>query len=302
MNRQRRKATLLTALAVMIAGGGAAWPSPARADATYHVYHTGGVGLKVRTMPSTSSGSRTVLSEGSAVTISCQTVGENIQNSKIWDRLADGGYVSDWYVDTPNVGTFTPGIGQCEQAPVPAPIPHYERAAAAKWATDNYKTSYRYENEDCTYFASRALWAGGLPKSTTWTDSTTDPSVAYGNLANGPQPSVEAVSADRLKNYLVNEAKVAVIHELDFNRPAIEYAQLGDLIAYDWNDRWGLSRPDGVIDHLAVITTFSATGYPLVSAHSNSLLNGGWRWSYTFGKPITDVHHDARAYLIHIVR
>jgi hypothetical protein len=293
-------------MAVLVAvTGGLAQASSAHADAVYQVYHTGGIGLKVRDLPNTSAGWRTSLPDGTSISIRCQTYGETIIGSRVWDQLSSGGYVSDWYVNTPNVGTFSPGIGQCGQAPPPTQAPQpaqaYSRNAAVTWATANYNTSYHFKDDDCTFFVSRALWAGGLPRSAAWTDSTTDPRYVASRHKSGPQPSKDASLADGLKNYLVSENRLATIRQLDFNQPIIPDAQIGDLIGYDWNNSLGWPGPDGVLDHLAIVTGFSATRYPLVSAHSASLLNGGWRWSYQKSGPIVDVYRNPRAYLIHIV-
>jgi hypothetical protein len=296
-NRGRVAVVTMAALAAL------AHAVPAHADAIYSVYHTGGIGLKVRDLPNTSSGWRTALPDGTSISIHCQTYGDNINGSTIWDQLSSGGYVSDWYVNTPNVGVFSPGIGQCGQAPAPAPAPvhAFNRNAAAGWATKNYQVAPYYQGDDCTFFVSQALWAGGLPKSAAWTDSTTDPRYVASSHKREPQPSRDASLADGLKNYLVSENHLATIHEISFNQPSIPGAQLGDLIGYDWNGALGLPGPDGFLDHLVIVTGFSATRYPLVSAHSEPLLNGGWRWSYKKSAPIVDVYRHPRAYLIHIV-
>jgi hypothetical protein len=47
----------------------------------------------------------------------CQTKGDEVSNghasSRIWNRLSDGTYVSDFYVNTERVGEFSPGIPRC---------------------------------------------------------------------------------------------------------------------------------------------------------------------------------------------
>jgi hypothetical protein len=52
------------------------------------------------------------------VNVVCQTTGELVSASDgqtdVWDRLTDGGYVTDMYVDTPNSRHgFSPPIPQC---------------------------------------------------------------------------------------------------------------------------------------------------------------------------------------------
>jgi uncharacterized protein YraI len=57
--------------------------------------------------------------EGSEVDIVCQTSGDLVTgtiggSSAIWDRLTDGYYVADLFVDTPGVGVFSdPPIPHC---------------------------------------------------------------------------------------------------------------------------------------------------------------------------------------------
>jgi hypothetical protein len=58
--------------------------------------------------------------EGSALAVSCQVKTEQVTRkrmprsaSRIWDRLADGNYVSDPYMDTSGIGTFDPGVTRC---------------------------------------------------------------------------------------------------------------------------------------------------------------------------------------------
>jgi len=68
----------------------------------------------------TSSGAAVTgqLHEHDAVDIACQTRGETVAQSgwgtsSVWDQLANGSWVSDLYVNTPNVNAFSPPIPQC---------------------------------------------------------------------------------------------------------------------------------------------------------------------------------------------
>jgi hypothetical protein len=89
----------------------------------YRVYHTcanGGCGLHVRKGPGYSHyASVGLLHDGEKVRIVCQAVGEPVSglngtSSDVWDRLTDGHWVADYYVDTPGVeGAFSPPIPRC---------------------------------------------------------------------------------------------------------------------------------------------------------------------------------------------
>jgi len=96
---------------------------PNSASATYQVYGTGSNGLFERTGPGTYSEAGW-LPNGANVQISCQTTGSSVNGSDIWDLLTDGYYVADYYINTPDVGHYSPGIAQCvSTTPSPSPSP-----------------------------------------------------------------------------------------------------------------------------------------------------------------------------------
>ena len=100
-----------TSLELTITLGSSAWPTPTR----YQVIgRPAGHPLAVRTGPSTRYGSVVGLTDGSEVGILCQAKGTLIAGrSDIWDQIAAGRWVSDYYLDTPGVGTFSPGLTTC---------------------------------------------------------------------------------------------------------------------------------------------------------------------------------------------
>lgn len=58
------------------------------------------------------------LREGRRIEIECQILGTratapNRRSSRIWDRIAPGLFVSDLFVDTPGVGSFSPHLKRC---------------------------------------------------------------------------------------------------------------------------------------------------------------------------------------------
>jgi hypothetical protein len=77
----------------------------------------GACGLNVRSAPSLDSNVVGAVLEGSTLQIECQARGDTVSNgharSNVWNRLSDGTWVSDFYVDTPRVGEFSNGIPRC---------------------------------------------------------------------------------------------------------------------------------------------------------------------------------------------
>jgi surface antigen len=88
---------------------------------TYHVFGTcpgGTCYANVRTAPTTQSRKIGEKEEGDPLRISCQARGEMVTDgaggsSDVWDQLDDGTWVSDYYVDTPRAGRFSPPIPVC---------------------------------------------------------------------------------------------------------------------------------------------------------------------------------------------
>jgi hypothetical protein len=111
--------------ALVVAGSLLLGSAPALAQESweYHVYGTclESCGLYERVTPSYSEYEHVgLLPEGAAVHIVCQTQGELVTPHKgtasdVWDKLTNGHYVSDVYVDTPGVGgAFSdPPIPRC---------------------------------------------------------------------------------------------------------------------------------------------------------------------------------------------
>jgi hypothetical protein len=252
------------------------YPLPAEADGIggYRVTGTGGIGLKVRTDPYSPTASfLAVLADGAPFTATCAVRGRDVLGNTVWHQISYPvqGWIADFYTTTPGFNQYIPGEVEC-----------YHRTAAIGWALAHWGDAERYPNQDCTWFVSQALWAGGLPRTSTWTDQTT--------------PSVAAVRADALKNALTN-AGFATISELSWSDNTAGRAQDGDIIAYDWN-----GRPDGVIDHLAIVTSHDAQGTPSVTQHSPARDTRVWSWDPGAQTSIQVSHPGSRVYLIHISR
>lgn len=104
--------------------------------ASYNVTGTGGVGLRARSASNTSSSIIRTLPEGAAIDIICQTTGETIRGSAIWDKLSDGTYISDFYTTTPVYAAYSPGLPVCGASTTPTTTPKSKtrEQKAVDWA------------------------------------------------------------------------------------------------------------------------------------------------------------------------
>ena len=66
-----------------------------------------------RTDPRVSGAAHATLTNGSPVAVLCQTSGGSWKGTKIWDKLADGNYISDHYVNTASETGYSSGVPRC---------------------------------------------------------------------------------------------------------------------------------------------------------------------------------------------
>lgn len=177
------------------------------------------------------------------------------------------------------------------------------RYIAANWAVKNYKAPVLVGASECTFFVSLALWEAGVPPTREWNWDTKEPALRGGNrtiqtLTGAKHPTIAATSADDFKNYMVNSGR-GKIKEVAWSDNTAGGAQLGDVIAYDWE-----GRPDGKIDHLAIVTSFTPEGYPRVTQRTVARKDRFWSWDPSANNWIEKskaVGGDKpRVYLIHI--
>lgn len=122
---------------------------------------------------------------------------------------------------------------------------------AIRFAFDYNNQFYRYDN-DCTNFASQALFAGGLPLTSLWKPD-----------------SVSWIRADGLYQYLINPSKK--LADLKGDQRDLK---VGDIIAVDWTiGRFDIDGQDGIIDHMMVVSEVQSDGRVRVSYHSNNIRN-----------------------------
>lgn len=257
------------------------------------------------------------LPDGATVSVDCeadgQPVSNNYETSTVWEKLTDGTWLPNVFVATGYSG-WTPGVPRCD-TPAPAAAPAapttldwglYDRQAAARWASDHVYDD-PVMDEDCTWFVTQALWAGRFNNTGELSSySTTDGafgddwrSIAVAAVrAHIPpwqpfNPARTATMADRLPGYLQTQGW-ATISKITWSDNTAHGAQLGDIIAYDFNG-------DQRYDHLAMVTSLNTQGYPSVSEHSNPHRDRYWSWSIQ-GNNWFEVlsNKTAVAYLVHI--
>jgi len=99
-------------------------PTSPTTTPSYYIYQVtgtcrdGACGLTLRAGPGYSGyASLGSLPEGANADVVCQAMGETVSNgyasSAVWDKLTSGAWVSDFYLNTPNIGTWSPPIPQC---------------------------------------------------------------------------------------------------------------------------------------------------------------------------------------------
>ena len=294
-SKARRLMTLCMSLLLVIAGSAITAPTASANDVTATVFDTPEVRyVWMRNGPGTNYNTLGQLGAGTSITLECHSYGSQVNApygaTNIWYKLKgrDNAWVNDGYIYT---GSDEPVTGACadtaEKPKASAPAQKYNRTAAVQWAKAHVYDHERFDHGlDCTWYVSQALWAGGLPKSSAWTSDNAFPSF---------NPPKAASGADYLKNHLVKDTGMATITELSWSDNTAGGAQLGDLIAYDWDN-----GADGVIDHHAIVTDFTAEGYPVVSQHSHAQLKRYWSYSETGKDWVENTNKGARVYLIHI--
>lgn len=245
------------------------------------------IGIYPRSAPSMAEQYRSgaAISDGAWITVVCETVGETVTSdagtSNIWEKTAAGVYFPNVFVNTRHNG-WTPGVPRCDavSAPTkptaPASASATSREAAVKWATENYAKPQLAFMSECTIFVSRALWAAGLKQTRTWTNATRESDLqgGYGAWNWVTQSSVPSKAATVAQTFVddITASGQAERIPITWSDNTASGAQLGDVIAYDWEG-------DGHIDHVALVTSVNGQGYPSVSQKTSDQLNRYWSWS-----------------------
>ena len=81
--------------------------------ATVAYGYTMKIGLNARTGPSSSDPIARTYASGSRAPVICQAPGSPIGTTSVWDKLADGTYVTDYYVSTPSNTSYSAPLPRC---------------------------------------------------------------------------------------------------------------------------------------------------------------------------------------------
>lgn len=304
-----------TAIAAVMAASAITSTATASADQpmTFTVNWTK-IGIFPRSAPSMDSAKvGSAVSDGAQVSAVCETEGQlvssDVATNEVWDRLTDGTYLPNVFLATGHQ-SWTPGLRRCSEldgAAAATPGPVYQQIEelkyipqlAQEWALAHVNDTEKYKESDCTWFVSQALWAGNLPKDSTWDSDGHWTANAQLWTAPGQGPTAAAANADAFFRYMKGKPELAQVSDITWSDNSADGAALGDVIAYDWND-----GADGSIDHLAIVTGFTPDGNPVVSQHTPAQANRYWSYSEGAHKWIEFAyaggHGAPRAYLIHI--
>ena len=222
---------------------------------------------------------------GDLVTLECGvTDGDPVgpYNNHAWYFVHDNSrnevdfWLNDHYVNSPNAANrLAPGVTTCanessnpvQQNSAPqhdVPNAEYNQLAAVEWALNNAEDPQDHP-EECAWFVSQALWAGGLPQSAQWNSQGSYKSGIPRSTYYGSQT---ANVAPELIQYLEQHFSTQWIPlgHMNAGNNNVPQAKPGDIIAYSWK---GPDPKTGkyTIDHLAFVVGDAVKNpqYPMVA-------------------------------------
>src|ERR671910_2520478 len=74
---------------------------------------TSSTALNARTGPSSAYSIVTSYAPGATLAVLCQTAGQKVGTTAVWNRLTNGAWVSDYYISTPSNTTFSAPLPRC---------------------------------------------------------------------------------------------------------------------------------------------------------------------------------------------
>jgi uncharacterized protein YraI len=83
------------------------------ATVSYPYQVTSSVALNGRSGPTTAAPRVVSYAAGATVPVVCQTTGRKVGTTSVWNKLADGNYVTDNYISTPSKTAYSPPLPRC---------------------------------------------------------------------------------------------------------------------------------------------------------------------------------------------
>jgi hypothetical protein len=199
-------------------------------------------------------------------------------------------------------GSGSSGSGQSSSPPSGV---SFDRGAAVAWAKAHARDWPGYPAA-CTWFVSHALWAGGLPQTSSWTSAGSHGSHWKRSWRPGT-PAAWAVPD--FVSYIMGAFPKSTLRQLTFSPKtnSVPDAQEGDVIVYDW---YGHSSVFAwaYMQHVALVVGFDKNHGPRVAEWGT---NGTkptpypsrfWTWSKLRGEWLQEEYHGkVQAFLLHIV-
>ena len=309
-------------------------------SAPIHISGTAGEGVFIRSGPSTSNTRLGWIPEGASPDYNCFVWGQSINGVPIWFNVNYNGvtgYYASFYDDssyrsneelTAKYGVPMCGAPPPAPPPVPAPPPapappaapapapaavtpnaFYDRRAAVAWALAHARDEQAFGTM-CSWFVSRALWAGGFPQSSTW--NARGPYRYRNNLgiANTVPGTETAWLVAKSLPYLKRFPSQWIEITPNLRTNAVPQAQIGDLIFYDWGGGDGIS-------HASIVVDIAPGQYPEVAEMGqfdfdvihdiinkvkhvkSSYEKRGWTWSEVHKRWLQKGSPRMRAFLLH---
>lgn len=147
-------------------------------------------------------------------------------------------------------------------------------------------SEYADEPDDCTNFVSQALGdssEGGKAPQSSPRNYNTNWYYDYPSQTG----SIAWVRANSLVNFLTNHPSGSAYNYgilyargnySDVTKSPTNYVwhmYHGDVFGYDWPSP-STGKPDGTVDHTAVVAAWDSNGYPLVDAHNTDRFHAPW--------------------------
>lgn len=309
--------TSAVAAGLIVASAAAAEADSPREDHVYSIVNTDGAGAWLHGDPGLGDEDDLVrvMPEGMSFDADCYVLDTPIgpNGNEIWlhgtDETGATGYFTDHYSDSEwsnRTGNtlLSQGLPFCDEATTEDSglssdemiysLP-YDPTRATNWALTHATDTPPYD-ASCTWFVSNALWAGGLEKTTEWTDEG-----SHGTLLHRPGTRA-AWSVESFARYILDEypgASVTTLEPDTFKANKVANADVGDVMMYDWEG-------DGEIDHASMITNIAEGQYPEVSGWSEGsdgsqsvdYVRRGWTYSEVRDEWLQEKYPNATAYLI----